>query len=112
VACVVPPVVLTVVPLFELLLLVAVVVPVVVPVVPEVLVDVVVVDAALLQAVSATVPASEAATSTIVVARTLRSPISRRLRVGAVVLGADVVVMHPGSPPRLSWRCRDSVENL
>jgi hypothetical protein len=108
VACVVPPVVLTVVPLFELLLLVAVVVPVV----PEVLVDVVVVDAALLQAVSATVPASEAATSTIVVARTLRSPISRRLRVGVVVLGADVVVMHPASPPRLSWRCRDSVETL
>jgi hypothetical protein len=108
VACVVPPVVLTVVPLFELLLLVAVVVRVV----PEVLVDVVAVDAALLQAVSATVPASEAATSTIVVARTLRSPISRRLRVGAVVLGADVVVMHPGSPPRLSWRCRDSVETL
>jgi hypothetical protein len=105
----VPLVVLTVVPLVELLLLVDAV-PVVVPVAELVLpvlpvpVEVVVDDAALLQAVRATVPAREAATTAMVVARTFRSPISRRLRLGAVVLSvarAAVVANGPrfAAPP-------------
>ena len=88
VACVVPLVELTVAPLLELL---AVEVAVVVLLVPDVPLDAD--DAALLQAVRATVPARDAATSATVVARTFRSPLSRVFGVGdAVVLATWAAV--------------------